>query len=78
MFAKGSKPKNADYAKGGDVLGRTRDFLKVPDQFTDGRLPPNDEGHADDPEQDYDKTGSGGKLSKVSGDKSLKTVKPRT
>jgi hypothetical protein len=70
--------KSESFAKGGDTLGRTRDFLKTPDQFTDGRLPPKDKGGADDPEQDYVKTGKGGKLSKMTGDKELPCKKPRS
>lgn len=77
-FAKGDTPKDASYAKGGAVLGRARDFLKIPDQFTDGRLPPEDTGSEDDPPQDYEKTGKCGKLSKETGDKSLKPVKPKS
>ena len=66
---------NVDYtqhtgAKGGAVLGRTRDFLKEPDAFRSDTGP--------GAEQDYGKTGEGGRLSKTSGDKSLKTVKPRS
>jgi hypothetical protein len=32
-YAKGEQPRDADYAKGGGTLGRTRDFMKEPDQF---------------------------------------------
>lgn len=32
-FVKGEKPRDLEAAKGGSVLGRTRDFLKEPDQF---------------------------------------------
>jgi len=56
MSSKGSGPKVAHYAEGGPVLGRTREFLKIPDQFTDGRLPPKDKGLADDPPQEYEKS----------------------
>jgi hypothetical protein len=31
MYAKGEKPRDLDAAKGGGVLGRTRDFLKEGD-----------------------------------------------
>src|SRR5579872_6079469 len=34
MYAKGSKPQDAAYAKGGSVLGKTSEFLKTPDRFT--------------------------------------------
>jgi len=77
-FSKGGDIRDAEYAKGGPAIGTDSKFLKTPDQFTDGRLPPKDEGHADDPEQDYEKTGTAGKLAKTAGDKSLKAVKPRT
>jgi hypothetical protein len=53
MSSKGSGPRTASYAEGGPVLGRTREFLKEPDEFTDGRLPPKDSGRADDPPQGY-------------------------
>lgn len=84
MFSKGSAPKEASYAKGGAVLPRTGDwkktvpnrgFLNTPDQFTDGRLPPKDEGRADDPEQNYGKGSSKG--APKAADKSEKAVKPR-
>ena len=69
---KGYLGKTESFAKGGEVLGRARSFLKIPDQFTDGRLPPKDTGGADDPKQDY------GSKSKPKGkDKSLKAVTPR-
>jgi hypothetical protein len=74
---KGYLGRDIEGAKGGAKLGRTRDFMKVPDQFTDGRLPPKDTGSADDPEQAYEKTGKTGKLAKPTGDKCLPTVKPR-
>jgi hypothetical protein len=32
-YAKGEKPRDLAAAKGGSVLGRTRDFLKEEDQF---------------------------------------------
>ncbi len=66
---------NVDYtqhtgAKGGAVLGRTRDFMKEPDAFRTDTGP--------GAKQEYGKDGEGGRLSKTSGDKSLKTVKPRS
>lgn len=75
MSNKGYQGKDEEFAKGGAVIGTTSRFLKTPDQFTDGRLPPKDKGGADDPEQDYDKTGKAGKLAKTTGDKSLPKVK---
>ncbi len=60
---KGYKGHNETFAKGGGKLGRTRDFLKTPDQFR------TDKGV----EQDY-----GSKSKAASGkDKSLPAVKPR-
>ena len=70
---------NAAYAAGGPVLGRTRSFLKEPDEFRDP-----DEGDATaDKDQLSGKagegsgTGVGGKQNKRTGDKSMKAVKPR-
>ena len=34
-YAKGGDVREANYAKGGAVTGRTRDFMKEPDQFRD-------------------------------------------
>ena len=73
-----SKPQDADYAKGGGVITTTSQFLKTPDQFTDGRLPPEDKDGKDDPEQDYEKTGKTGKLAKRTGGKSLKAIVPKS
>lgn len=33
MTIKGYSGKDASYAEGGAVLGRTRDFMKTPDRF---------------------------------------------
>lgn len=80
-YAKGGDVRPASYAAGGPVLGRTRNFLKEPDEFRDP-----DEGDARaDADQLYAKSGEGsGKGDgpspgpKRSGDKSLKAVKPRS
>ena len=68
-------------AKGGGQLGRTRDFLKEPVEFRDpdeGKRQSRDVvGVLSDEDQNYVKTGKGGKLSKETGDKSLKAIKPR-
>lgn len=32
-YVKGHPPKVASYAQGGAVLGRTKDFMKMPDEF---------------------------------------------
>jgi hypothetical protein len=76
MANKGYKGTNTEGAKGGPVIGETSRFLKTKDQFTAGRLPAEDETGLS--EQDYEKTGKSSKLSKETGDKSLKTVKPRS
>ena len=74
VMNKGYMGKTEAFAAGGPVLGKNSRFLKsTPDQFTDGRLPPKDTGRADDPRQDYEKTGKGAQGS----DKSEKPVKPR-
>lgn len=52
---KGSGPVSTSYAAGGPVLGRTREFMKEPDEFRDP-----DEGNAKaDKDQLYGKTGEG-------------------
>ena len=63
-FAKGGDVRPTCYAQGGEVLGRTRDFMKEPDVFREDKGP----GAA----QDY----AGGKPKGK--DKSLKTVTPRS
>ncbi len=67
-YVKGETPRNLDAACGGRTLTRVRDFQKSQDVGMLG--PPN--------KQDYDKPGRGGALSKLTGDKSLKAVKPRS
>jgi len=63
-LSKGMKPQNMGYAAGGTVLGRTRDFIKTPDEFRTGMGVP----------QDYSSKGS---PAKRTGDKSEKAIKPR-
>lgn len=63
-YAKGGDVRPANYAAGGPVLGRTRDFMKVPDPF-----------RTDKQNSDY---GSKGSPAKRTGDKSLTAVKPRS
>lgn len=53
-------------AKGGGQLGRSRDFMKEPDAFREDKGP--------GAEQNY---GSKGAPAKRTGDKELKTIKPR-
>jgi hypothetical protein len=69
-FAKGSTPKNTDYAKGGGVLGRSTDFLKTANRFTGGKLPT-----PEPTEDDFEKGSS--KANPKAADKSLKPVKPK-
>jgi hypothetical protein len=54
-FAKGGDVREASYAKGGPVLGRTVDFMKVPDEFRD----PDEANTATDKDQKYGKSGPG-------------------
>lgn len=79
-YAKGEAPRDAEYAKGGGRLGRTRNFLKEHDEFRD----PDHANTGADCDQMYAKSGAGkgtgceGPLKDVSkGDKCLPTVKPR-
>jgi hypothetical protein len=68
-YAKGGDVRTANYAEGGAVLGRTRDFMKEPDEFrTDGL-----NAKRDREDQEYEKKGKG----EQGRDKSLKPVKPR-
>jgi hypothetical protein len=66
-MAKGHRPMDASYAQGGAVLGRTRDFMKTPDEFREDRSNKTDEVWG---------KGSSAKNPKAA-DKSLKPVKPR-
>lgn len=72
MYAKGSKPQDAAYAKGGSVLGKTSEFLKTPDRFTGHK-----NGPLSEPTEDQFEKGSG-RVNPKPRDKSLKPVKPRT
>lgn len=80
-YAKGSAPKNADYASGGGQLGRSRDFLKEndgKDQRLGGPLKPYKNPNLK--EEDYSKKGTHDKQACPPGEadtKKLKTVKPR-
>jgi hypothetical protein len=64
---KGTGPVSATFAVGGPHLyeGHSR-FFKTKDSF-----------RTDDQRLDYDKTSKGGELSKLTGDKSLKAIKPQ-
>lgn len=37
IMSKGTGPKDASYAEGGAVLGRSTDFMKTPDRFRDNK-----------------------------------------
>lgn len=50
-YAKGGDVRTASYAAGGPVLGRTREFLKEPDEFR------NDAEQNDAEDQNYGKSG---------------------
>jgi hypothetical protein len=66
--SKGRGPVSAKYACGGEVITTRSRFLKTKDQFR------NDTGV----DQDYDKKGKGGTLSKLEGEtKKLPAVKPQ-
>ena len=64
-FAKGGRPQMARYARGGAVLGRTKDFMKTPDKFRTNKEDPS-----------YGKGSSDG-MAKRTGDKALTPIKPR-
>jgi len=75
VFAKGSAPKEASYAAGGPVLGRTTDFLKTPDRF---RQDGSGRFAAPKPEPTEDVWGKGSSKANPKGaDKSEKPIKPR-
>jgi hypothetical protein len=65
---KGTGPTDAVYARGGPeiVTSRSR-FMKAQDPF-----------RTDIERQDYEKKSPGGEMSKTTGDKSLKAIKPQT
>lgn len=78
--SKGTGPQNADYAKGGETLGRTRDFMKESDgkdQKGFGKIP--DEGYKDPDiaNNDYASKKLPSDLPACREKKQLKTVKPR-
>lgn len=65
---KSSGIKDAEYAKGGAVLGRTVDFMKTPDRFRESQFTKKTE----------DVFGKGESTANPKGkDKSLTPVKPR-
>lgn len=54
-MTKGERPREAAYAEGGAVLGRTRDFMKMKDEFRD----PDEKNPNADEDQKYGKEGDG-------------------
>ena len=74
VVSKSSGFHDANYAKGGSVLGRTRDFLKEPDRFRNDGGPDRDPT----PEPTEDVWGKGESNANPKGrDKSETPVKPR-
>lgn len=74
-FAKGGDVKSTSYAKGGPELGRTRSFVKTPDQFREDTSKATDEtwGKGEKAGGDSGITAS----PKRTGDKCLPAIKPR-
>lgn len=66
---KGYQGKAASYATGGEVLGRTKDFMKTPDRFRDSQFKTKTEDN-------FGKSGGKNEAPAAHG-KSLKPVKPR-
>jgi len=58
-YAKGSKPKDAEYAKGGAVCGKESNFMKVPDEFRNPNEGDNDAGANEDNKYGKDGAGAG-------------------
>lgn len=85
-YVKGERPRDLAAAKGGSTLGRTRDFLKEPDQFRAAyhgdRESPDVVGDIAADDNKYGKSGIGaGKgmcAVPAAKGKSLKPVKPRS
>ena len=77
-YAKGGNVQSCSYAAGGPVLGRTRNFMKEPDEFRD----PDHANPGADDDQLYGKSGEGKGNGMCGGappakGKSLSAVKPR-
>lgn len=64
---KGYSGKEASFANGGAVLGRTRDFLKTPDAFRENKGNP----------QNFGKSGGEDKAPPAKG-KELAAIKPKS
>lgn len=72
MYSKGEGAKDAAYAKGGPVLGKTSEFLKTPDRFIGAPVKPLQDNKTHD---DWGKGSS--KANPKPQDKSEKAIKPR-
>lgn len=77
MANKGYSGRSETFAKGGDVLGRVKDFMKTPNRFlesgADGRFQPKPEPTEDN----FGKQGGRNEAPPAHG-KSLKAVVPRS
>jgi len=73
MSNKGYMGKTESYAAGGEVLGRTKDFMKTPDRFRESRFGSKAEPETED---NFGKSGGKNEAPKAR-DKSLAPVKPR-
>lgn len=54
-YSKGSGPRDAEYAKGGNVLGKESNFMKIKDEFRD----PGEANPEANEDQKYGKDGAG-------------------
>lgn len=73
-YAKGSAPKDAEYAKGGGCCGKVSEFMKMPDEFRDPDEGKPDAGSNEDNKYGKDGPGKGTgfvKPPKAPADKSL-------
>lgn len=76
-YAKGGMIKDASYAEGGAVLGRTKDFLKTPDRFRDSQFKKGTEDVFGKSDGDSDDMASSKGVPTAPKDKCLTPVKPR-
>jgi hypothetical protein len=70
-MTKGERPREAAYAAGGAVLGRTKDFMKMKDEFRD----PDEVNPNADEDQKYGKEGDGAGTGEVKPPKAPATKK---
>lgn len=73
IMSKGTGPKEASYAQGGEVLGRTKSFLKTPDRFRESQFK-----KAEETEDDFGKGSGKASCAPAAKGKSLSPVKPRS